>query len=61
VEIVRKVCLLCPWESYLTGLPLPLSGETGSNRWQVDSKTKKVPMQSSGRGTLTNKWVSKPT
>jgi len=27
----------------------------GSNRWQLDSKTEKVPSLSPGRGTLTNK------
>jgi len=37
------------------GLPLPLSGQTDSNRWQLDSKTEKVTSLSPGRGTLTNK------
>jgi len=31
-----------------------LSGYTGSNRWQLDSKTEKVTSLSSGRGTLIN-------
>jgi len=34
--------------------------ETGSNRWQLDSKTEKVISLSAGQGTLTNKWVPKP-
>jgi len=29
--------------------------EYGSNRWQLDSKTEKVPLLSPGRGTVTNK------
>jgi len=33
----------------------------GSNRWLVDSKIETVTSLSSGRGTLTNKGVSKPT
>jgi len=40
-------------------LPLPMSGETGSNMWQFDSKTEKVPSLSLGQGTLTNTWVPK--
>jgi len=55
-----QVRLLCPWARHLTGLPLPLSCLTGSNRWQLDSKTEKIPLLSPGRGTLTNKWVPKP-
>jgi len=43
------------------GLPLPLSGYRGSNRWQLDSKTEKVPSLSPDRGTLTNKRVPKPS
>jgi len=54
VEIGRQVRLLCPWARHLTGLPLPLSGWTSSNRWQLDSKTEKVTSLSPGRGTLTN-------
>jgi len=30
-------------------------GQTDSNKWQLDSKTAKVPSLSSGPGTLTNK------
>jgi len=56
VEIGRQVRLLCPWARHLTGLSLPLSGYTGSNRWQLDSKTEKVTSLSPGRDTLTNKW-----
>jgi len=44
----------CPWARHLTGLPLSLSSSTGSNRWQLDSKTEKVTSLSPGRGTLTN-------
>jgi len=40
-------------------LPLPLSGYTGSNRWQLDSKTEKVTSLFPGRSNLTNKWVPK--
>jgi len=36
-------------------LPLPMSGWTGSNKGQFDSKTVKVTSLSPGRGTLTNK------
>jgi len=36
------------------GLPLPLSGLTGSNGWQLDSKIEKVPLLSPGQGALTN-------
>jgi len=39
----------------VTGLPLPLSGKTGSNRWQLDLKAEKVISLSPGQGTLTNK------
>jgi len=60
VEIGRQVCLLCPWSWHLPELPLPLSSQTGSNRWQLDSKSEKVTSLSPGRGTLTNKWVLKP-
>jgi len=45
--------LVCSWA--INGMPLRLSGQTGSNRWQLDTKTKKVPSLSPGRGTLTNK------
>jgi len=55
MQIVRKVRLICPWAMHLAGLPLPLSGKTGSNRWQFDSNTKKVTSLSPDRGTLTNK------
>jgi len=35
---------------------IDLCGNTaGSNRWQLDMKTKKVPSLSPGRGTLINK------
>jgi len=51
---------LCPWARHLTELPLPLSGKTDSDKWQLDSKTEKVTSLSPGRGTLTNKRVSKP-
>jgi len=56
----------CPLEfssrrlEHFTKLPLRLSGYTGSNRWQLDSKTKKVTSLSPGQGTLTNKWEPKP-
>jgi len=33
----RQVRLLCPWATHLTELPLPLSGKTGRDRWQLDS------------------------
>jgi len=59
VEIGRQVCLLYPCVRHLTILPLPLSGSTGSNRWQLDSKIEKVTSLSPSRGTLTNKWVIK--
>jgi len=39
----------------LTGFPLPLSGLTDSNRWQLDSKIEKVLLLSPSGGTLTNK------
>jgi len=55
MKIGRQVRLLCPWARHLTGLPLPSSGQTGGNRWQLGSKTKKVPSLSPGQGTLTNK------
>jgi len=55
VEIGPQARLLCPWGRHLTKLPLPLSGWTGSNRWQLDSMTKKGPLLFPGRGTLTNK------
>jgi len=55
VEIGRQFRLLCPWARHLTELPLPLSGKTDSNRWQLDSMTEKVSSLSLGRGTLTNK------
>jgi len=32
VKIGRQVSLLCPWARHLTRSPLPLSGQTGSNR-----------------------------
>jgi len=34
-----------------------VTGSTGSNRWQLDSKTKNVPLQSSAQGNLLNKWA----
>jgi len=37
MEIGRQVRLLSPCAKHLTGLPLPLSGWTGSKRWQLDS------------------------
>jgi len=46
---------MSPWARHLTGLRLPLGGYTGSNRWQLDSKTEKVTLLSPGRGTFTNK------
>jgi len=45
----RQVRLLCPWT--LTELRLRLGGLTCSKRWQLNSKTEKVPSLSSGRGT----------
>jgi len=51
--------LLYPSVRHLMGLSLPLSGYTGNNRWQLNSKTEKVPSLSPGRGTLTNKWLLK--
>jgi len=42
VEIGWQVRLLCHWARHLTELPLPLSGKTDSNRWQLYSKTKKA-------------------
>jgi len=36
------------------GLPVPKSGYTSSNRWQLDSKTEKVLSLPPGRDTLTN-------
>jgi len=41
VEIGLQVRLLCPWARHLTGLPLPSSGSTDSNRvaaWIEDRK-----------------------
>jgi len=38
----------------LIGMYLPLSDLTGSNRWQVDQKTKNIPSLSPGQNTLTN-------
>jgi len=37
--------------------------KTGSNRWQLDSKTEKVSSLSSDRGTLTSKceYLNLPT
>jgi len=57
VKINRQVhLLLCPyWARHLIGFPLPLRGQTGSIRWQLDSKAEKLTLLSSGRGTLTNK------
>jgi len=55
VKIGRQVRMLCPWARHLTGFLLLLSGWTGSNRWQLDWKTEKVPSLSPGRGALTNK------
>jgi len=52
--IGRQVRLLCPWATHLTGLPLPLNGYTGSNRWKLDSKPVKVTSLSPGRGHLKN-------
>jgi len=61
VEMGQQVRLLCPSARHLTRLPLSLSGVAGtSNRWQLDSKTKKVPSLYPGQDTLTNKWVPKP-
>jgi len=39
--IGQQVRLLNPWARYFTGLPLRLSGCTGTNRWQLDSQTAK--------------------
>jgi len=36
----------------------PWSSQTGSNRWQPDSKTEKVTSLSSGRGYLVNKQAN---
>jgi len=55
IEDRPQVLLLCPWARHLTGLPLPLSGYTSSNRWQLDSKAENVTSLSPDRGTLTNK------
>jgi len=33
VNLSRQVRLLCPWARHWTELPLPLCGQTGSNRW----------------------------
>jgi len=46
VKISWLVCLLCPWATLFMGFPL--SGYTGSNRWQLDWKTEKVALLSSG-------------
>jgi len=48
MKIGRQVRLLCPWERHLTGMPLRLSGYTGSNMWQLDSMTEKVLSLSPG-------------
>jgi len=45
METGQQVRLLCPWAKALNG----------SNRWQLDSNTEKVPSLSPGQGTLTNK------
>jgi len=37
-----------------TPMLLLLSGKTGSNRWQLDSKTEKVTSLSPGRDNLAN-------
>jgi len=59
VEIGQQVRLLCSWTRHLNGIASIFYGETGSNRWQldsmIDSMTEKVPSLSPGRGTLTNK------
>jgi len=34
---------------------IALNGQTGSNRWQLDSKNEKVTSLSPGRGNLVNK------
>jgi len=54
VKISQQVCWLCPWAGHLVGLPLPLSDETGSNRWQLDSKTENIPLMFPGGGSLKN-------
>jgi len=46
--------LVVSLDRHLTGLPLLLSGSTSSNRWQLDSKTKKALSLSPGQDTLTN-------
>jgi len=52
MNIGRQVRWLYSWARHLTELPLSLSGYTGSNRWQLDSKTEKVISLSPGRDTL---------
>jgi len=61
VEVGRQVRLFCSLTRHLTGLPLPLSGYTGSNRWQLDSKTEKVPSLTPDRGILTYEFLNLPT
>jgi len=58
MKIGQQVRLLCLWARHLTELPLPLSGKTGSNRWQLDSKTEKVTSLFPGRSTLTNNYLT---
>jgi len=60
MEIDRQIRLMCLCARNLTGLPLLLSGKTGSNRWQLDSKTEKVTTLSPGRDILTNKRIPVP-
>jgi len=45
--------LLCPWARHLAGLPLPMGGWTGGDRWRLDSRTAAVTSQSPGGGALT--------
>jgi len=45
----------------LKEVPLPLSGETGSYRWQFGSKTTKVTLQFPDQGNLANKQAKLQT
>jgi len=54
--IDQQVRLSCPWARHFKIASTVLfSGYTGSNSWQLDSKTAKVPSLFCDRGNLANK------
>jgi len=56
VEIGRQISCCV-----LDGIDLPLSGYTGSSRWQLNLKTAKVTSLSPGRVNLANKRATATT